>query len=235
VSRAVTAVPGGGPARDLRRPATPGRGLAVHRVRLAIHAPDPLSEAGLTGYVARRPDLEVLPAGRAAEADVVVVVAPLLNAALMEQLRGLSGEQPTRFLLVLDRLGDADLLSAVEVGVAAVLWRAEAGPERFVEVLLAVSRGGSELPAELQGRLLEDVARLQRTVLAPRGLTASGLDTREVDVLRFIAAGLDTSEIAQKMAYSERTVKAILYGLMSRLNLRNRSHAVAYAMRAGIL
>lgn len=72
-------------------------------------------------------------------------------------------------------------------------------------------------------------------MLGPRGLTASGLETREVDVLRLIAEGLDTAEIADRMKYSERTVKNILYAMMTRLNLRNRSHAVAYAMRSGII
>jgi DNA-binding CsgD family transcriptional regulator len=83
--------------------------------------------------------------------------------------------------------------------------------------------------------LLREFTHLQQTVLAPRGLTASGLDAREVDVLRLIADGLDTAEIADRMKYSERTVKNILYAMMTRLNLRNRSHAVAYAMRSGII
>ncbi len=47
--------------------------------------------------------------------------------------------------------------------------------------------------------------------------------------------GLENAEIAQRMQYSERTVKSILYALMERLQLRNRSHAVAFAMRAGVL
>jgi DNA-binding CsgD family transcriptional regulator len=79
------------------------------------------------------------------------------------------------------------------------------------------------------------VERLQREVLAPRGLNSAGLSPREVDVLRLMAEGLDTVEIAVELCYSERTVKNIIYGVTTRLNLRNRSHAVAYAMRAGML
>ena len=107
--------------------------------------------------------------------------------------------------------------------------------ERFAHTVVTVSRGGAEMPPEVQARLVQEVARMQHDLLAPPGLTAAGLDSREVDVLRYIAQGLDTTEIAQKMLYSERTVKGILYALMARLHLRNRSHAVAYAMRAGIL
>lgn len=76
---------------------------------------------------------------------------------------------------------------------------------------------------------------VERDVLGPLGLTASGLETREVDVLRLLAEGLETTEIAQKLNYSERTIKSIVSVMMNRLGLRNRTHAVAYALRTGTL
>nr|WP_269330167.1 LuxR C-terminal-related transcriptional regulator [Kineosporia babensis] len=79
------------------------------------------------------------------------------------------------------------------------------------------------------------MVELQRTVLIPRGLTPSGLQRREIEVLELIAEGLETGEIAERMQYSQRTVKNIISGMMTRLGLRNRSHAVAYALRAGLL
>jgi DNA-binding NarL/FixJ family response regulator len=208
---------------------------AVGRVQLAIQAIDPLSQAGLAQHVARRPDIELLPPSRLAEADIVAVAAPMMTARVMEQMRRSAEIADPKFVLVLERLGDIDLLSAIEIGTVSVLWRSEATAERFTQVVVSAGRGGTEMPPEVQARLVADIAALQRDLLTPLGLTAGGLDDREVDVLRYIADGLDTSEIAQKMLYSERTVKGILYGLMSRLHLRNRSHAVAYAMRAGIL
>jgi DNA-binding NarL/FixJ family response regulator len=54
-------------------------------------------------------------------------------------------------------------------------------------------------------------------------------------VLRLVADGLDTTEIARRMAYSERTVKNVIHDVTTRLNLRNRSHAVAYAVREGLI
>ena len=85
------------------------------------------------------------------------------------------------------------------------------------------------------GRLLEEVGRLQRQVLSPRGLTLARLSPREAEVLRLVAEGQDTAEIALQMCYSERTVKNILHDLTTRLQLRNRTHAVAYAMREGLI
>jgi DNA-binding NarL/FixJ family response regulator len=209
--------------------------MVSNRVRLVIQAVDPLSRAGLSHLVTRRPDIELLPDSRLSDAEVVAIAVPTMTTPTMAQMRRTAQTTDARFLLVLDRLDDIDLLSAIEIGVVAVLWRAEVTAERFTQAVLNAGRGGSELPAEVQTRLIAALAAYQRNVLAPLGLTAGGLDEREVDVLRYIADGLDTSEIAAKMLYSERTVKSILYGLTSRLQLRNRSHAVAYALRAGIL
>ena len=79
------------------------------------------------------------------------------------------------------------------------------------------------------------MGRLQRQVLAPRGLTFTGLTPRETEVLRLVADGHDTSEIATRLCYSERTVKNVLHDLNIRLQLRNRSQAVAYAVREGLI
>jgi DNA-binding NarL/FixJ family response regulator len=54
-------------------------------------------------------------------------------------------------------------------------------------------------------------------------------------VLRLIADGHDTNEIARPLCYSQRTVKNVLHDVTSRLKLRNRFHAVAYAVREGLI
>jgi DNA-binding NarL/FixJ family response regulator len=66
-------------------------------------------------------------------------------------------------------------------------------------------------------------------------LNASGLSSREIDVLHLMADGFDTAEIALELSCSERTVKNVVAGVTERLNLRNRAHAVAYAPRTGII
>ena len=63
----------------------------------------------------------------------------------------------------------------------------------------------------------------------------SGLAEREIEVLRLLSEGFDTVEIAAKLCYSERTVKNVIHDVTSRLGLRNRSHAVSYAIRNGLI
>ncbi len=140
-----------------------------------------------------------------------------------------------RVVLVVTRLDDAGMLAGVEAGACALLRRSEALPERLLAAVRAAATGDGSVPSDLLGRLLEHVGQLQRQVLSPRGLTLSGLTEREIEVLRLVADGCDTAEIATSLAYSERTIKNVIHDVTARLNLRNRSHAVAYAVRQGLI
>ena len=97
------------------------------------------------------------------------------------------------------------------------------------------ANGDGSLPPDLLGILLKQVAQIQQHVLNPRGLSFSGLTDREAEVLRLVADGYDTAEIATTLCYSQRTVKNVLHDMTARFNLRNRSHAVAYAVRQGLI
>jgi DNA-binding NarL/FixJ family response regulator len=128
-----------------------------------------------------------------------------------------------------------EFLTAIECGMAAVLRRSGTSAEELVQTILAVAKGAAYLPPRLQGNLLGQLHNLQRDVLEPHGLTLSGMSERERDVLRLLADGHDTEEIATMLAYSGSTVKNVLHGLMSRWGLNTRAHAVAFAVRAGAI
>jgi len=132
-------------------------------------------------------------------------------------------------------LEDTEMLSAVEAGVCAVARRAESTPDTLVRLVTAAAAGEGALPPDLLGRLLDRVSRLQRHVLEPRGMQLAGITNREGEVLRMVASGLSTQEIADKLCYSQRTVKSILHDVTNRFQLRNRAHAVAYALREGLI
>ncbi len=79
-----------------------------------------------------------------------------------------------------------------------------------------------------------ETVRISGPVAAPTPRRGP-LREREIAVLQLVAEGYDTGEIARKLSYSERTIKKVLHDLTMRLQLRNRSHAVAYALRAGLI
>jgi DNA-binding NarL/FixJ family response regulator len=61
------------------------------------------------------------------------------------------------------------------------------------------------------------------------------LTDREGKVLKLLADGFDTAEVGRRLFYSERTVKSIVHHVTSRLKVRNRTQAVAYALKHGLI
>ena len=207
----------------------------MEQIRVAVQATDPLSHAGLAALLQFRGDLTVVRNAQRAEADVLVVAAERLSTEVVATLRRAGAETGAPVVLVVAEIDEGDLLTAVECRVVAILPRGAVSADRLAHSVKAAATGGGVLPPNLVGELLKHVERMQRDVLTPNGLNASGLTPREIDVLRLMADGFDTNEIAGKLCYSERTVKNVIYGVTHRLKLRNRSHAVAYALRAGMI
>ncbi|MGW9117554.1 response regulator transcription factor [Streptomyces sp. NPDC055663] len=208
----------------------------MERITVALRAQDPISQAGVASQLRTRPEVSVTEWGEDdASPRIVVVVVDAVDEAVLTMLRHIQRTSASRTVLVTTDIDEQKLVSAAECGVAGVVRRSEATPEHLVQVIGTVARGEGHLPSDLLGRLLEEVGRLQGQVLGPRGLHFTGLAAREVDVLRLVAEGYDTADIATKLAYSERTIKNVLHSVMTRLQLRNRSHAVAYAMRQGLI
>lgn len=205
------------------------------RIPVFVYAADPISQAGLASQLRSRSEVLVVDHADVDTAAVAVVSADEIDEETTRVIRAIQRNGCPRIVVVAARLDDAGVLSAVQAGACGMLRRCDAVPEQLVAIIQAACKGDGTVPPDLLGRLLNQVGRLQRQVLAPRGLTLSGLSEREVDVLRLVAEGFDTNEIATKLSYSERTVKNVIHDVTTRLQLRNRSHAVAYAVRQGLI
>lgn len=207
----------------------------MERITVGLRAQDPVLEAGLASQVRTRPELSLHQGEENESALVIVVVVDHVDDNALRELRNVKRTTSSRVVLVASHLDDQHLINAAECGVAGIIRRTDATPERLTNVISSVARGEGSVPADLLGRLLEQVGRLQGQVLGPLGLNVNGLAEREIEVLRLIAEGYETADIATKLSYSERTIKNVLHGIISRLHLRNRAHAVAYALRQGLI
>jgi DNA-binding NarL/FixJ family response regulator len=205
------------------------------RVPLALYAQDPILEAGVRSQLRSRPEVELLNGDEEERAKVLLVVVDRLDDEVVRLLRRLQHSSTARVGLMIGQLEHNVLRTTVECGVAAVVRRSDASEQQLVSVITSLARGEGVLPADLLGRLLDQVGQLQRKVLDPHGLTLSTLTAREADMLRLVAEGLDTAEIAVKTSYSERTVKNVLREVITRFQLRNRAHAVGYLIRHGLI
>lgn len=205
------------------------------RTAVFVFAHDPISQAGVASQLRQRPELVVVDEADVDSAAVAVVVADEVDDRTGQVVRAIQRNGCPRVVMVVARLDDGGMLAAVEAGACGLVRRSEASPERLAAVVESAAAGDGSVPPDLLGRLLDHVGRLQRQVLAPRGLTLRGLAEREIEVLRLVADGFDTAEIARTLSYSERTVKNVIHDMTTRLQLRNRAHAVAFAVREGLI
>lgn len=203
--------------------------------RVRVRATDPVSEAGVASQLRIQHDLQVLSSDSPTRPDVLVLVADRVDEPTATAIRATRDSGGPRVVLIVGAVDGVEVLAAVEAGVAAIVRRCEATPDRLSTAIRAAATGDGHLPPDLLGRLLQQVGDAQRKVASPTGLTFGGLTQRELTVLRLIADGYSTSEIATRMAYSERTIKNSIHDLVSRFHLRNRTHAVAFAVRQGLI
>jgi DNA-binding NarL/FixJ family response regulator len=205
------------------------------RISVSVCAADPLSRAGIVSQLRKAQGFHVVPESEVTDDVVGLVVGDELDADVVAAMRSLRGRGVRRVVLLVSRVDDRSLLAAAEAGATGVVRRSDATAGNLAAALRSAAAGEGTLPPDLLGRLLRQVGQLQRQVLSPRGLTFSGLTEREASVVRLLADGFDTAEIANRLFYSERTVKNIIHDITSRLELRNRTHAVAYAIREGLI
>jgi DNA-binding NarL/FixJ family response regulator len=155
--------------------------------------------------------------------DVVVFATTLEALDALDRL-----DTTIRRVAIVDRADQHLLLQAVKRGVDAVLDRVEMTPDTLVSAIQTVLGGATFLPTGVLSELLS-------TAGSESGRASEGLTERELAVLRMLAEGDDTREIAGSLCYSERTVKNVVHDLLMKMNCRNRAHAVACATRQGVI
>lgn len=196
-------------------------------VRVCVLTTDPLLTAGLQATLRPAPGIELVADTAAAEVTIAVADAGL-HQLVTSDIK--------KLVLIADDLKQNELWTAIANGLVVLVTRVEATDRnRLLRAVHDARQGRGDLPPEHLGAVLHGLKQLHENTLGPRELTLGGFTQRETEVIKLLADGHDTAAIAEKLIYSERTVKNVLHNLLSRLNLRNRAHAVAYALRHGII
>jgi DNA-binding NarL/FixJ family response regulator len=127
---------------------------------------------------------------------------------------------------------DVSVLVALRHGAAGYLRKESLSHDGLQAAVTAVHAGSSVIVPEL---LAGVVGRADDTEDEQAMASSVRLVDRERQVLGLIADGLPTREVAQQLNYSERTVKSVLHDVVTKLNARSRSQAVAQAVRDGLI
>jgi NarL family two-component system response regulator LiaR len=125
---------------------------------------------------------------------------------------------------------DAHVFPAIRAGAISYLLK-DAGPDEIADAVRAAAKGEAKLHPRIAGRLLQQV----RGEEASAATLYSDLTDREQEVLRLIAQGMTNAEIASQLYISEKTVKAHVSNLLSKLYLADRTQAAIFAWREGFM
>jgi DNA-binding NarL/FixJ family response regulator len=129
---------------------------------------------------------------------------------------------------------DESVISAVEAGAVGYLRKDTLTQDLLQAAIQAAEGGAAVVSPDVLGMMLRGAPAEPDNGGSAR-FPGPRLSEREQRVLALIAQGHPTREVAQQLCYSERTVKNVLHDVVTKLNARSRSQAVAHAVRDGLI
>ena len=209
-------------------------------VRVLIADDQALFRSGLARLLSADPRVEVV--GEAVDGldavnvcgatspDLVLMdlkMPTLDGAEATLQIRAAHPEVKVLILSTFD--ADSYVLAALKAGASGYVLK-DSTPEAIVSSILAVHAGERVMAGAVANRVLDMISGNATPKEFYDGLTA-----REMEILRMIATGAPNKQIAFRLGISEKTVRNHVSNMYEKLNIYDRSQAVLYAARKGLV
>jgi len=191
-----------------------------------------LVRTGIATLVNAQPDMKLIAEASNGQEAVESFRVHHPDVTLMDlQMPGFNGieaidcilsEFPDARIIVLTTYtGDVQVLRALKAGARGYVLKGHVHRE-LLEAIRAVHAGQKRIPPDIAAELAEHAAEDELT-------------TREIEVLRLIAAGNSNKLVADQLSIGEVTVKTHVTNILSKLGANDRGHAVTIALKRGII
>ncbi|KQV61917.1 LuxR family transcriptional regulator [Duganella sp. Root198D2] len=209
--------------------ATSSRSTPVRILNVDDH---PLILAGLADTIASQPDLRlvgeledgegIVAAFEALRPDITIMDISMPRTSGLQALEALRRAYGHARVIMLTTLpGEHYVRRAIELGAAGFLMKHSLRRD-LLDAIRAVHAGNRWIPADVARTLADHYGQ-------------SSLSEREIEVLRSAAAGNSNKRIGVHLGIAEDTVKAHVRTILAKLDARDRTHAVALAVKRGII
>jgi two-component system, NarL family, response regulator NreC len=216
----------------------------AHKIRVMIVDDHAILRAGLKMLVNAQADMEVVseaPDGekaiqevRETRPDVTLLDLTMPRVGGMKALQEITRNcQETRVLVLTMHDDPAYLRSALAAGASGYLLKRAVDAE-LIAAIRAVHRGGIFVDPRLASILVEDVLGKKGTKTSPTQ-PIKILSDRELQVLRLVARGYTSAQIAKQIAVGVKTVETYRSRFAEKLGLRTRSDVIRFAVQMGLL
>jgi DNA-binding NarL/FixJ family response regulator len=193
---------------------------------------------GVRALIDRQPGMEVVgEAGTVREAvtqtrrlqpDVVVLDIRLPGGSGLDACRQIKDYRPETRIIILTSFPDDEVIfEAIACGADGYVLK-EIGSDELIRALERIGRGESLLDPSVTDRVF---AKMREVRERERADAFAGLSERQMHILARVAEGETNREIGAALYLSEKTVRNYLSEILSKLNLKSRTQAAAYAAR----
>ncbi|BCH06548.1 response regulator [Mesorhizobium sp. 2RAF45] len=204
----------------------------IGAIRIAIVDDHPLFREGVTRSLSEIGGFEIVGEGATAQdaeriastvqPDILLLDISMPGGGLSAVVSILADHPAQKIVMLTVSETNADVTTALNAGVQGYILKG-VGSRALADILRNVAAGEGYLTPTLSARLLSDLQSPQPANGVADRLRQ--LTERQTEILRLVAEGLSNKEVALRLELQEKTVKHHMTGVLSKLNVRNRTEA----------
>ena len=210
-------------------------------IRVVLVDDHSMIRIGLKAYFDTISDIEVVGEASSGEDALRVVEETHPDVILMDLIMtGMDGVEATqqvkkicptcKVIILTSYHEDSNIFPALRAGALSYVLK-DIDPDDLAKAIRAAYAGDAMINPQVAARMVKEIQGGNKNEMNP----FVDLTDRELDVLRMIAVGKNNQEIAAELVVSESTVKTHITNLLSKLHLKDRTQAAAYAWQNGIV
>lgn len=211
------------------------------RIKVLLVDDHSMIRIGLKAYFNTLEDIEVIGEAASGEEALQVAVVTQPDVILMDLIMpGMDGVEATaqvkkicpacKVIILTSYHEDSHIFPSIKAGALSYVLK-DIDPDDLAKAIRSAHAGEAMINPQVAARMVKEIQGGDHENTNP----FLELTERELDVLRMIAVGKNNQEIAGELVISEKTVKTHITNILSKLHLKDRTQAAAYAWQSGIV